>query len=261
MSLALPALEIKALSIDRQNQRISWESNFEKNHVFFADYIALGIAKHAIEELGNTLKDPYKKTICFKRRSISNISLEITKNSAAKAIINFAQDGKELPPFNAWLTKFSGQEKQSDHLYLDDTERNVDHQYFEELMAIVGRLAESKLREVLRNFKSKYADLQFKVEWYRQSDQQISSPSDFRDNCLRIELWFNETIIPKKIEQKSSTSIEQHRVKQNELKRIRTRNNILAVIVVVFIGFMLLKAGVIEISLPQAREHRYTSRE
>lgn len=252
MSVALPTLEVADISIARQTRRNLWERDFEENHRPFADDLALGIARHVIEELGNALKDPYKRTISFKKKLISNISLDLTKSRTANEIINFAQTGKELPPFNEWLTKFSTQQKQSEP-YFDKREKDVDQQYFENLMAIVGDLAKIKLDEVLHHFRSenKHKDLQFKVEWFRREEQQFSSSSGFMDNCLLIELWFDDKVFPRGVEEKSSTTIEQHRVKQQKLQQIRMRNNIIAAMVVVIIGLLFLKSGVIKINLPQ----------
>jgi hypothetical protein len=183
---------------------------------------------------------------------VSNISLEIVKNRSAKKILSLTEGSEELPPFNEWLTKFSVEQKQSEQHYFEENLRGIDREYFEELMAIVGRLAERKLNEIFSEFTShsEHKDLQFKVEWYRKSDQQFSNPSDFRDNCLRIELWFNEKAIPKQSEEKSSAVIKQHRIRQKELQNLRTRNNIIVAMVVVIIGLMILKSGIVEISLP-----------
>jgi hypothetical protein len=253
MSFSLPALDIRDFIAERQKTRASsWELNFEKNHKTFAKNIACGIAKQVIKELGNTIKDPYQQPISSKNKFVSNVSLEIIKSRTAKKIISFTEGSEELPPFNEWLAKFSVEQKQSDQHYFEENLRGVDRKYFEELMAIVGRVAEKKLNEIFSEFtsNSEHKDLQFKVEWYRKSDQQFSNPSDFRDNCLRIELWFNEKAIPRQIEEKSSAVIEQHRIRQKELQNLRTRNNIIVAMVVVIIGLMILKSGIIEISLP-----------
>lgn len=250
MSFSLPSLEISNLIDERQKTRTSsWESDFEKNHKTFAINLAYGIAQEIIAEFGTKLNDPYKRPITSKNKFVSNVSLEIIRSSSAKKIINFIQGSDELPPFNEWLAKFGVEQKESDHHYFEESPRGVDREYFEELMAIVGRLAEKKLREIFSEFTSnpKHKDLQFMVEWYRKSDQQFSNPSDFRDNCLRVELWFNEKIIPRRIEETSSTAIEQHRITQKKLQNIRTRNNIVVALVVVIIGLMILKSGIIEI--------------
>lgn len=256
MSFSLPILDVENFIAERQETRtLSWESNFEKNHKTFAENIACGIAKQVIEELGNTIKDPYNQPIGSKNKFVSNVSLEIIKSRTAKKIINLTEGSEELPPFNEWLAKFSTEQKQSDQHYFEENLRGVDREYFEELMAIVGRLADKKLNQIFSEFtsNSEHKDLQFKIEWYRKSDQQFSNPSDFRDNCLRIELWFNEKIISKQAE-KSSAVIEQHRVRQKELQNIRIGNNILVAMVVVIIGLMILRSGIIEISLPPSNQ-------
>lgn len=184
------------------------------------------------------------------------MSLEIIRSRTAKKIINLTEGSKELPPFNEWLAKFSAEQKQSDPHYFEENLRGIDREYFEELMAIVGRLAEKKLNQIFSDFtsNSEHKDLQFKIEWYRKADHQFSNPSNFRDNCLRIELWFNEKVYLKQIREKSPAVIEQNRVRQKELQNIRTRNTFLIAMVVVFIGLMIFKSGIIEISLPPRKQ-------
>jgi hypothetical protein len=251
MICSLPALNIRACISERQKITSSWESDFEKNHTAFAENVACGIAKQFIEKLINTIKDPYQKPIDSKNRLVSDISLEITKSRIAKKILRFIEGNNELPPFNDWLTKFSADEKQLD-LYSIEENKKIDRKYFIELMAIVGQLAEKKLSERFSEFtaNSEHQNLQFKVEWYQKSDQQLSNPSDFRDNCLRIELWFNEKAILKLIEEKSPAIIEEHRIKLKERRYVRMRNNIIVAVVVVIIGLVILKSGIIEIRPP-----------
>lgn len=241
-------MEIRDLCTGRQNIRDIWESDFEKNHEIFANEVALSIASKVLEDLRNTLSNPYKKPISFEMRLINNISFDITKNSSAKEIIRLAQSSQKLPPFKEWLEKFSAEKKESDRPYIYEDNKGIDLKYFQELMAIVGRLAEKKLNEEFDRFKSnsKHKDLQFKVDWYRKEDQQFSSPSDcFRDNCLRIELWFNkEAVLLQKIG-KNSVVIEQNRIKQQELRHIRTRNNILLSIAAVIFVFVIHQSGII----------------
>lgn len=193
----LPELEISHLINERITTRANtWEAAFEINHKIFAENVATGIAKHVLEELANRLKDPYKKAITPKNKLVFCLSLDITRGAHAKELIRFVQNSPELPPFNEWMKKFTPVEKQSNHpcFYPDDeTIKGAEKEYFRKLMAIVGRLAKTNLDELFDAYKLKpqHQDLQYRVQWVRQADQTFSNPSDFIDNCLKIELWVN----------------------------------------------------------------------
>jgi hypothetical protein len=251
MSSSLPTLDISNFIIEREKTRSTWESDFENNHISFAENLANGIAKQVIENFGNRIKDPYKQSIFSKKKFVSNIPLEFVRSHTAKDIIRFTEGCEKLPPFNEWLTKFSIDQKKSEH-HFEENLRGIDREYFEELMAIVGRLAEKKLNEIFSELTSNFEnkDLQYKVIWYRQTDQQFSNPSDFRDNYLSIELWFNEKTIPQQIGEKGSKAIEQHRFRQKQLNHIRMRNNIIITVIIVILVLMSLKSGILKINLP-----------
>lgn len=252
LSAELPNLDMKKQEDERLSQQKIWEKRFEENHEAFAESVVLGIAGQIIKEFSSALQDPYNMPISSKNKITKNISFDITKSSAAKKLIELAKLEASLPPFKLWLNKFSGENKEEEPQFSSfEIGGSRGHKYFEDLMAIVGRLAETKLQSVFKNLQSQLEnkDLDFTVQWYRKDDQQFSNPSNFRDNCLRIEIWSKRVtdleVTPNA--ENGSNVISLNRIKQKELQSTRTRNNILLAITVLIIGVFILKSGVLEI--------------
>ncbi len=242
MNSTLPQIPMRESMTERQSTRTSsWEANFENNHIPFAEKLAHGIAQHVLEKLAESIKDPYKKTISSQNKLVFDISLEMTRSRTAKKISDFTQGGENLPPFDAWIAKFSVDEKESDDYYENST-RKIDEKYFKNLMAIVGQAAAKKLNNLLIDYTSNpnQKDLQFTAQWSRHAEKSFSDSSDFRDNCLHIELWFDEKTFPNEIEEISSPAIEQYKTKQKLLQKNRNRVNLVASGVFILFGLIFI---------------------
>lgn len=244
MSLELPALSIAdSLKTRLEKRRPGWEGPFEENHVRFAECLALGIAKHLLDELRNIIRNPYYQTVNSQNKLHHYIHLNITDNNVAVNIKKYVgEEGAQLEPFNEWLEKYAIENKKTDHRYYDfydDLDHGrADKNYFMNLMSMVGKVAENRLKEVFAEFKSDpdHRALQFKVEWIQNDEKIISNPSDFNDNYLKIELWLDDINNPVQIERNLSL-IDQHRIRKIQRQKIQMRNTcvfICAVIVVLF---------------------------
>lgn len=149
------SLDIQSSVTERAQLRVQkWETDFEKNHKAFAESMASGIAQEVVKEFQQMIKDPYKKSFSNENRFVTTISLDITKGKNVKKITDYTQKAAELAPFKEWLATFTPKEKpkeDNEHMVnrsklssftSDIPVEECDKEYFRDLMAIVGGVAE-----------------------------------------------------------------------------------------------------------------------
>ena len=192
---------------NRIDLRVSqWESNFDKNMPFLSEKISEGIAKEVFEALNKALSDPYAKLPSKARPLILNFSFEIVNSKSALKLQNLAQEAAELPPFKEWFGKFSipNQKKEHDEdifegssglsVFKGETvsKRGIDHEYFQDMMALVGRAVDAKLHNTF--FESNInSTLKVQATWYRETDKLISNPSSgLKNDSINVTAWIEE---------------------------------------------------------------------
>lgn len=252
MNASFPMLRIQQNRDERQHTRETyWETEFEKNHNKYAKALADQIARQSLEKFDSMIKDPYKISLTQRKWKFS-VSLEITDQRAAKTLKKLMNGCQSFAPFQEWLDSFSVDPAISDELFEENSyhrSRVIDKSYFEEMMALVGQITEKRLGEIFTDYQ-KITDVlrdhfRYSVKWYRRADHRFSNPSDFRDNELRIELWLVDMKEEKSVQLKKPPILEQHRIKQHQLKNTRSICNHLStagmIVVMIFLAKILME--------------------
>ncbi len=242
---------------NRQEVRLSqWESNFDKNMSALSEKISEGIAKEVIEALNKAFSDPYTKLPSKNRPLILNYSFDIVNSKSALKLQNLAQDAAKLPPFKEWFGKFSipNQKKEHDEdifeassglsVFTGETvsKRGIDCEYFQDMMALVGRAVGAKLHNTF--FESNInSTLKVQATWYRETDKLISNPSSsLKNDSINVTAWIEEK---KCYETNHSTAANAIALERNNRKRMEwcKAYQKIAVITVMFVGivYMLTK--------------------
>ena len=129
-------------------------------------------------------------------------SFEIVKSKEAIALKELAKDKADLPPFKEWIERFSDSNIKKG-LEIDNfkssirtpkLEKGIDREYFQEMMALVGRSVETQLKILFKGITSQpnNACLRIEVIWNRKADKLISNSSCFRDKGIDVKIWVEE---------------------------------------------------------------------
>jgi hypothetical protein len=238
------------------NRRVVWEQELTNFHLKYAEGLVQGIAQNLKKELEDHISNPFKCPVSSDRKFIKYISLDITNYKTAKKLLGFYSPKEK--PFQEWLAQFSIEPAKSENIYeRNERPRGTDVGYFQDLMSIVGEVAEQKLKMLLSDYQSKsdIENLQISVKWI--SPYQIQSgSSNPRSNSLCVEVWFNakaimdkeirkhsaSTVIEGRVTKQKQTLIDQQIIKQNKLKWRKTlcETAIPAAIFVVIVLFMVV---------------------
>lgn len=233
MSSILPTYELKGLLNERQTARGIWETEFGKNYKTLAEGLAASIAKNVIEKFGEVIKNPYKASINADLKITATVCLDITKSSHAQEVTKLAPTGAALAPFNEWLSKFSIKQLDAEYPHYETRDNEIDRDYFQDLMSIVGELAATKLNEHLRDFKAvpEHAGVAFSAKWIRKEDVQFSSFFG-KNNSLHVELWLEKDSQPST--PASPLVIEQYRkIRMERGKLVRGVKVIIAIVIAI----------------------------
>lgn len=187
-----------------QSVRSKWEEDFEKNQKEFSQNTTAGIMKKTLGNFENSCSDPYKQLPNKKSPLASQFSFEIVKSKDALMLKELASDSAELSPFKEWFERFANPQKNSmDSSTIEsnsimvrspEREKGIDREYFQELMAIVGRSVAKNLKESFDQIASlpENSRLNAEITWFRKEDQLLSNPSDLRDNKIEVKLWMDQ---------------------------------------------------------------------
>ncbi len=184
---------------NRLNQREKDENTFEKNREVFSHKISESIFKEVILKSEKTFNDSYLTEPSNAVPLSIRFSFEIVNPKDAIALIELALDSAELSPFKEWFERFSLQNQkinkeidcfQSSSI-LSKNVNGIDREYFQEMMALVGRSVQIQLKKSFQDLTSlpENSCLKVEVKWYRKAEQLLSVPSDFRDNSLVVTIW------------------------------------------------------------------------
>ncbi len=177
----------------------NWENNFEKNREAFSIIISEGIFKKVIVKMEETFNDFYLKEPSYAAPLTTNFSFEIVKLKDALALKELALDGAELSPFKEWFERFSLPNQKinkdidrfkSSSIFSKNL-NGIDREYFQEMMALVGRSVQIHLKRSFQELTSlpENSYLKAEVKWHRKAEQLIPGASDFRDNSIEVKIW------------------------------------------------------------------------
>jgi hypothetical protein len=233
-----PAWTVDGVVKERTEKRKTlWESDFDKNYQTFAQCIADGIAKEVFEKIEATFKDPYVQLPNKNNTLSNNFSFEIVRPDVMKQISKLAGESAKLAPFNEWVQRFSIQNQklgEDDYRLISsfgkfaeekkgEEKKGIDREYFQDMMAIVGRLVQTKLSQLFGQFslQSGNSNLKLNVVWYRKADQLIGDSSNFKDNSICVTVWLEDK---KTVLNEVSQSLVRNTIEKQRETRRRTQN-------------------------------------
>lgn len=198
MSFHLPTFDPDDLIVDSQKMRAQWDREFEKNYRGFARCLAIGIAGTVIRQLENILNDHFQKVPSQSDKFQFSVSLDITSCSGAKRMMELMEENK-LAPFNDWLYRFSNIEQGTAYVYkVQELNVYYDRAYFQERMAIVGRLIEETLSSEFYSYSKvpRNKNLEFRVKWQQPTNGFFSRSGAFcgSDNTLYVHSWVKDKV-------------------------------------------------------------------
>lgn len=237
-----------------QSARSKWEEDFEKNQKEFSHNTTSGIMKKTLGNFEDSCNDPYKQLPSKQSPLASRFSFEIVKSKDALILKDLASDGAELAPFKEWFERFANPQKismdsskiESSSIVFQSPEREkgVDREYFQELMALVGRSVAANLKESFDQLAllPENSRLKAEVTWFRKDDQLLSNPSDFRDNHIEVKLWMDQGE-KQQLETISSTASSVIMKEREARKKTQANRQILYITgAIVFIAICLFTA-------------------
>ena len=250
-----------SLSQRKEMRMKNWETQFEQNYEAFTVALVNSIAENCLTEIKAILDDPYAKLPTTGVMYTKNVPLDICKSFNAKRFKELSKDVASCSPFSEWSERFS---VSNENEVINDivsinivsglikrkrtSDHEIDREYFQELMAIVGKAAAEKLKNRFAEFTAQQGNssLVFKVKWCRKTDKMLSNSSDFRDNYLYIDAWIND---PKKNVRSNlnhlaeGSVIAEKRVQSqgNKFKRKLVQNVFIAFVIITIASVCLMQ--------------------
>jgi hypothetical protein len=237
-----------ALISDRSNIKLSWKNDFDKSLDAFSEKIAEEIEKDVLK-LAAIIGDPYRELPTQKKPLQCTYSFEIIKPNVASKLKELSKEAGDLPPFKDWFEKLcipkqkvgrdDSFESSPFKFVKKEKEKGIDQAYFRDKMADVGKLVETRLKDIFNKTILTPENLILKVEitWHQKSLSILSS-SPSKDDQIEVTTWVEEQeTLPQALQATSSpfAFLDQQRASVN----IRFGKDALELVTKLFLIFIV----------------------
>lgn len=148
------SVQIQSLIAAKQEVHAKWERELHQNADNFAECVAFGVARRALEEFAIVLKNPY--TGLTPKKALV-VSFDITDKRVAAEYLKIRRNTEQIAPFDTWLAEFAKKERPE----------ALDPKFFQNAMCVVGKSACEKMDSIFRGVKEQDCrDFTYRITYY-----------------------------------------------------------------------------------------------